>query len=603
MKYLRFYKKLKHNLAKNYISATDKCAYVKKSHSAHRGKMIAYLRHYCALTLSARISLIGTALLVLACAGALTLTVLDMRSEMVRRGDAALNRNMKLLRVTLADEGGGTTFKNVNGRLSVGSHVINEAEPALDRVKDIVGGTATIFLGDTRIATTVVNADGRRAVGTKLAPGPARDAVLGRREAYRGEVDILGKAYLAAYEPILDAQGEVLGILYVGVIKDDYLAALHETMLRAAGIGALLCLIGTVVLLIALRRAMVPLRGLEATMHRMANGDIEAKVPGTARRDEVGAMARAVEVFRAGMVRTRSLEAETVQVRIDAESQRRAALHDMADSFEAAVGSIVSGVTGAATQLKATSEGMAETATETATQAIAVAAAAEQAASNVSTVAAATEELGTSVEEIGRQVSGAAKAASAAATEADATAGLVQALSEAAGRVDNIVQAIANIADQTNLLALNATIEAARAGESGKGFAVVAAEVKALAGQTAKATSEIRAQVSEIQTFTVQAVSAIGGITKRISDLDAISSSIAAAVEQQGAATREIVRNVAQAAAGTTEVTNNIAGVAQASGNTGGAASQMLLSVSQLSRQSEHLTSEVHRFLQSVRTA
>ncbi|KQP82753.1 chemotaxis protein [Methylobacterium sp. Leaf113] len=564
--------------------------------------MLDRLRHP-SLSLGARASLIGTVLIVLACASALGLTVLDLRSDMLSRAGTALDRNLKLLRTTLADEGGHSTFNLKDGRLTVGTHVIDEAEPAVDRVKDILGGTATVFLGDTRVATNVINAQGQRAVGTKLAAGPVRDTVLVRRETYRGEADILGTAYLTAYEPILDAKGEPLGILFVGVRKADYLASLDETALRAAGVGGLLCLIGSGVLWFALRRATAPLRGLETTMRRMAEGDTAAAVPGMERRDEVGAMARAVDVFRVGLARTRALEAETAQVRTDGEVQRRAALQAMARDFESAVGGVMAGVTVAATQLQVTSHGMAGTATETATQATNVAAAAEQAAVNVAIVAAAAEELGTSVEEIGRQVLGAAGLAHAAVGEADATGGHVRALNEAAGRIGDMVQVIAGIASQTNLLALNATIEAARAGEAGKGFEVVAAEVKTLAGQTAKATSEIGLQIGQIQAATTQAVDAIGDIAGRIGELDSVCTSIATAVEKQGAATREIVRNVAQAAVGTGEVTSNIAGVAQASDETGAAANQVLASSSNLSVQAERLGSEMQRFLATVRAA
>jgi methyl-accepting chemotaxis protein len=338
-------------------------------------------------------------------------------------------------------------------------------------------------------------------------------------------------------------------------------------------------------------------------MQALAAGDLSVSIPNQGAKTEIGTIADAVQVFKDGLIRMRALEEETVLARASAEAQRKAAMREMADGFEAAVGGIIGMVTSSATELQATAQGMAGTATQTANQSTTVAAAAEEAASNVNTVAAAAEELGASVQEIGRQVSGSAELAHAAVAEAAQTAGFVQELNAAAGRIGDVVTMITTIAGQTNLLALNATIEAARAGEAGRGFAVVAAEVKELANQTARATEEISGHISQIQGSTGHAVGAISRITTRIQDISGVATTIAAAVEEQGAATQEIVRNVAQAAMGTGEVTSNIAGVAGAAEETGAAASQVLGAASELSRQSEHLSAEVARFLATVRAA
>lgn len=347
-----------------------------------------------------------------------------------------------------------------------------------------------------------------------------------------------------------------------------------------------------------------PLKRLVAALEQMAQGAVDAKIAEAGRHDEIGAVGRAVEGIR-GMVARKALEeAERKQLTEEvAAAERKRTMIALADGFEAAVGGIVGLVSSSATELQATAQSMTATASETAVRSTGVAAAAEETATNVNTVAVAAEELGASVQEIARQVAGSANLAQTAVLEAEQSAHLVQELHEAVSQIDAVVGLISTIAGQTNLLALNATIEAARAGAAGKGFSVVAAEVKALADQTARATGEITGHIRRIQSSTGQAASAIDGIGTRIREIDGLATSIASAVEEQEAATQEIAHNVVQVARGTSEVTDNFASVARASEDTGAAASQVLASASELSRQSEHLAAEVGRFVARVRAA
>ncbi|SEH94884.1 methyl-accepting chemotaxis protein [Methylobacterium sp. 275MFSha3.1] len=430
-----------------------------------------------------------------------------------------------------------------------------------------------------------------------VAKAEAGDVAGGQR-IYNTVMSDSIRAIMADWEKLVALNGE--GSQASGTLIGQTYDAAKRNVLALAGL-ALLVALGAFVLVT--RGVSGPLRKIAAVTQRLAAGDAEVAISGQERRDEIGALAGSVVVFRDNLVRARALEAETALARADAETQRRAATRAMADAFEQAVGGIVGGVSAAATELEATARTLTGSATEAAGQSGTVAGAASDAAANVNTVAAAAEELGSSVQEIGRQVSSSAELARVAVAEATNTVALVQDLSGAAAKVGDVVALISGIAAQTNLLALNATIEAARAGAAGRGFAVVASEVKALAEQTARATEEITGQIGRIQSSTGQAASAIDGIGRRIREIDGVASSIAAAVEQQGAATQEIVRNVAEAAAGTGAVTGTIASLAQSAEETGAAAAQVLGAASEMSRQSEHLGAEVARFLATVRAA
>lgn len=346
-----------------------------------------------------------------------------------------------------------------------------------------------------------------------------------------------------------------------------------------------------------------PLAQLRDSMRNLADGDQNTVVHGAGRNDEIGAMARTVQVFKDSAIRVRTLEQQETEAKAQAAADRRTAMTALADGFERSVNGVVRAVASSSAAMQATAESMTSTAGDASQRAATVGAASQNALGNVQTVAAAAEQLSASVAEISRQVAQSNDIARRAVSEAEQTNSTVQLLSGGAGKIGAVVQLIQTIAEQTNLLALNATIEAARAGEAGRGFAVVASEVKALATQTAKATEEISAQVANMQATTGDAVAAINGIANTIGKMSEIAVTISSAVEEQGAATREIARNIQAAAEGSSEITGHIGGVSTAASATGEAAVEVLRGARELDQQAGMLRAAVDEFLAQVRVA
>jgi methyl-accepting chemotaxis protein len=388
-----------------------------------------------------------------------------------------------------------------------------------------------------------------------------------------------------------------------GEVKQATQGTIAQTMTLQKAIGGLVLLLGVLVAVLISRSIIKPVAGMTGAMRKIAGGDDTAQIPSRDNTDEIGEMARALEVLKQNSLERARLRTEQKERETAAAEERRGSMIALADAFEKNVGGIVQVVASAAGQMQGSAHAMTGTAEAVTRQAAAVAAASNEASANVQTVASATEQLTASIGEIGQQVERSSRIAARAVEDARRTDTTVESLAKAAEKIGEVVGLIQNIAAQTNLLALNATIEAARAGDAGKGFAVVASEVKSLANQTAQATEEIATQIGAIQTTTSEAVTAIRAIGATIGEMSQISAGIAAAVEQQGAATRDIAGNVQQAARGTDEVSTNIAGVSQASSEVGSAASQVLGAAEELSRQSARLKQEMASFLETVRRA
>ena len=535
-----------------------------------------------------------TALMVVCALGLLALAMLGVTATLVQRDAVARaeerqEANMRVAWDVLNDYGDGYSVEN--GVLRVGDTVLNNNFAPVDRIKGLVGGTATVFMGDMRVTTNVTKPDGNRAVGTPLARGPVHDAVLGRGEPYRGQADILGRPFFVAYDPIRNAGGEVIGVLYVGIPKADFMASVNQLLLTlwiAATVVALL-IVGAVLWLS--RRMFSPLQGLCDRMERLRQGHTDIDAPWAARKDDIGQISRALLAFRDAAAERARIEAEAQAARSGAEADRaetEAERRRLAEEDATVVAALGKGLAALAagdlthrievefaprsrqlkTDYNAAVSAMGETLREVVERigtmrsgAVEVSRAADDLSRRTERQAASLEETAAALDEITATVR---RAAEGARTAADITAAAregsearnatlaqtrraMEEIQSSSGRIGQIIGVIDEIAFQTNLLALNAGVEAARAGEAGRGFAVVATEVRGLAQRSAEAAKEIGALISA-STQNVEAgarlVAETGDTLKdllgQVAEINTLAAEIAASSHDQATGLAEI---------------------------------------------------------------
>jgi len=536
----------------------------------------------------------------------------SLSNELDSRARSDIEMNLRTLALAFAESYPDARVKMADGqigRVEVGTMPKLNDYALVDRATAYVGGSATIFAYDNatdqfvRRSTNVKKENGERAVGTALAPDHPGQALLRRGEAYKGPAVLFGKRFITVYQPVFNGEGKVVGILYVGnptAPLDAMLWHALTMMAIAASAGALIVLALTILIVRTVTR---PLDSVTRSLTSLASGDLDISVGYAARQDELGEIARTVGVFKDAMVERQNLESRRVHDERQQVESRKADINRFVDDFQNSVGGIIEKVLNSSRQFEMSAHRMTEATRSTADMSGQSAEASQHASQHVSNAAVASQELSKSIEEINRKVHVSNSVAGDAVKQAMATDARMIELTRAGDRIGDVLKLITTIAEQTNLLALNATIEAARAGEAGRGFAVVASEVKSLAGQTAKATEEISTHISSMQMATAESVDAIKGIGKIIEQINDISSSIAAAVNEQGAATQEIARSLQQAAASATQIAANAETVAKGANESGETSHAMLGSASELCANSSELERQVARFLADVKAA
>ncbi|MGY6568738.1 MAG: methyl-accepting chemotaxis protein [Salinarimonas sp.] len=554
------------------------------------------------------VALVAIAVLV-AAGGMFFATSTELSRQLEEREYNAGRDHIRTLAVIFGDRFEGARIEVRDGsitRAETPSLASFDDHSVVDTTSLLTEGVATVFAMDPaennfiRRSTTVRREDGQRAVGTYLDPAHPAQNVVRAGETYIGPATLFGRDFVTVYHPTRDLQsGAVNGILFIGLPVEPMLEAqanATRTMLTAA---FLLAIVVIALAVWAATRMFRPLNQITQRVTALAQNDFESEIPHRERGDEIGDVARALDILRdnsatgAAIRREREeAEARTQELR----ARRDAAIEDFRRNAAAKLAELTANMA----SLRERAADLTEVASDSADAINNATGGSQETASNVGTVASAAEELSASISEISGQIERTREIVEYGLSDTEATNSQISGLAEAAQRIGDVVDLIRSIADQTNLLALNATIEAARAGEAGKGFAVVAAEVKTLATQTANATEEIAKQIAGIQTSTGSAVNAIQQITERMREINTATVTIASAMTQQGAATAEISRNVQHAAKGTEDVTRGLGKAAAAAERTSGSADKVREASESADKLTASLQTEIDGFLKRV---
>ncbi|WP_295855276.1 methyl-accepting chemotaxis protein [Tardiphaga sp.] len=520
----------------------------------------------------------------------------------IKQAGAEVELNLRVVREVLSSY--GKTFAIVDNKLLVGNRVLNGDSEIVDKMKLLVTGDVSIFMNDLQIATTGTNSAGSGVIGTRLERNAAYQAVFERKAPFRGEITILGTPYLAGYDPIFGADGQLLGILASGISRADLLRPVYAVIGVMVTATLLVTLLVTLVKFFVIRNRLIrPLVRCIRIMNSLASADLTVEMPTPHTDDEIGEIKMALTDFKLKGLESRKMYEEAQGADARGAEERKQDMLGLAQEFENAVSNIVETLSTASSDLQTSAGTLMVTANKSQKIANTVATASEGAAVKVQSTATAAEQMRTSISGIRSRVRQSANIASDAVLQANATNERIGLLAQNASRIGDVVELISSIAGQTNLLALNATIEAARAGDAGRGFAVVASEVKALAEQTAKATGEISQQIAAMQSATGDAVNSIKDIGATIGQMSEIASTIADAIEEQMTVTQEISRNVEEANDSTLLACTNIADLQRGVTQTSDSSVEVQEAAQSLWLDSNRLQEAVGQFLGRVRAA